>query len=137
MAGMGPLPKDPAQRRRRNAPAGTVRLPRAGRPGPAPEWPLSGKPPTVWFEVWRTPQAVEWERQGHERVVARYCRVLVQAEKTTASAAVLAEVRQMEDRLGLSAMSMLRLKWEIVDDAAPAAAEGDASVSHLDDYRDL
>jgi hypothetical protein len=36
---------------------------------------------------------------------------------------VLGEVRQLEDRLGLSPMSMLRMRWAIVaeDDSEPAA----------------
>jgi hypothetical protein len=32
------------------------------------------------------------------------------------TAALLAEARQMEDRLGLSPMAMLRLRWEIQED---------------------
>lgn len=135
MAGMGPAPKPSSQRRRTNATTSTFKLPAAGRPGPAPEWPLSGKAPTVWFEVWRLPQAVAWERLQHHRVVARYCRLLVAAEKANATAAVLGEVRQLEDRLGLSPMAMLRLRWELTD--APPSQPTDAEVTHLDDYRDL
>lgn len=130
----GPAPKPADQRRRRNLPPGTVRLPKAGRPGAAPLWPLTGKAPTVWYEVWRTPQAVEWERQGLERIVARYCRILSAAEVKGAPATLLGEVRQMEDRLGLSAMAMKRLLWEVVDDA-PAAAAKTSAVAVLDDYR--
>lgn len=45
MPGMGPPPKDPSKRVRRNAPtiAGTV-LPAEGRKGPAPKWPFSENP---------------------------------------------------------------------------------------------
>jgi hypothetical protein len=50
------------------------------------------------------------------RPVARYVRCLVQAEVPGAPAALLAEVRQMEDRLGLSPMAILRLRWTIVDE---------------------
>ena len=132
----GPAPKPAGQRVRRNVVAGTIRLPRAGRAGPAPDWPLSGKAPKVWHEVWQTPQAIQWEHQGLERVVARYCRVLVAAERANAAAATLAEVRQMEDRLGLSAMAMKRLQWEIVDDIAPVNSDI-GSVTNLADYRDL
>lgn len=129
----GPAPsKNP---RRRNARPDTLVLPASGRPGSAPEWPLSGKPPTSWYELWRLPQAVAWERLSLERVVARYCRVLVAAERVTAPAALLAEVRQMEDRLGLSAMAMARLHWEVkaVEDK-PADSEG--TVTSLDEWRD-
>ena len=80
-----------------------------------------------------TPQAVAWERLHLERVVARYAVKLTAAEQPDSSSAQQAEVRQMEDRLGLSAMAMLRLRWEITDDAPAAPSGGD--VPHLDDYR--
>lgn len=113
----GPPPKPDGQRVRRSAPlAGSVtKLPAEGRAGDAPLWPLSGDAPTVWFELWATPQAAAWERMGWSRVVARYCGVLLEAESTS-SAALLGEVRQLEDRLGLSPMAMLRLRWEVVSD---------------------
>ncbi len=40
MAGMGPPPKDPSQRARRNATVAMIRLPAAGRTGRMPAWPL-------------------------------------------------------------------------------------------------
>jgi hypothetical protein len=45
MPGMGPAPKDPAKRARRNAPTiNTTTLPSEGRKGPAPKWPLPDDP---------------------------------------------------------------------------------------------
>lgn len=119
----GPAPKPDAQRRRRNASPQAVRLPAEGRQGATPVWPLSR--PTkaeqaVWAEVWATPQAVAWERLGWTRTVARYCRFLVASEKRDATSTLLGEVRQLEDRLGLTPMSMLRLRWEIVEDEVAA-----------------
>lgn len=116
MAGMGPPPKDAAQRRRANAPmANTLKLPAEGRQGPPPEWPFPDDVPDVWGELWATPMAVAWESFGWTRMVARYCVVLTMAE-VTMSTALLSEARQLEDRLGLSPMSLLRLRWEIVAD---------------------
>jgi len=48
MPGMGPPPKDPSKRARRNAPTvvGT-QLPAEGRPGPAPRWPFAPDPRTI------------------------------------------------------------------------------------------
>ena len=124
----GPAPKPADQRRRRNAPlANTVQLPAAGRPGPPPPWPLTRQvdlEATIWAELWSTPQAAAWERLGVSaaRVVARYTHLLAQLEdgaagsKPTAAAMFLGEVRQLEDRLGLTPMAMLRLRWEIVAD---------------------
>lgn len=94
---------------------------------------MSGRPPKVWAELWQLPQAVAWERLHLTRVVARYAVKLTAAEEPDASSALLAEVRQMEDRLGLSAMAMLRLRWEIVDDATAPPLAG---VTRLDGYRD-
>lgn len=124
----GPAPKSADKRRRQNAMPGEVLLPRAGRKGKPPAWPLPGAKrageASVWTQLWATPQAVAWERLGWVRTVARYCRALVDAEKPDAPVALLAEVRQMEDRLGLTPMAMRRLVWKVDDrdDIAAAAA---------------
>jgi hypothetical protein len=96
-----------------------TRLPSEGRKGEAPEWPLSSSAaydPDLWAELWSTPQAVAWERLGAGtiRVVARYVVLLAEADVGEPKAAM--EVRQIEDRLGLSPLAMLRLRWEIAPD---------------------
>ena len=125
----GPAPKPDGQRRRRNAPmANTLKLPAEGRAGVAPEWPAGLEPSArarvVWDGLWSTPQAVAWERLGWTRVVARYAQMVATTErdlgevedpKVYASllrtqAALMPELRQLEDRLGLTPMSMLRLR---------------------------
>jgi hypothetical protein len=133
---MGPLPKPDGQRRRRNATLALTQLPSEGRTAPAPEWPLSR--PTkaeaeLWADLWTKPQAVQWERQESERTVARYVRVCIAAEKPKAPAGLSAEARQFEDRLGLSPMAMLRLKWEIAADEVAEArqAEPASTVTRL------
>jgi hypothetical protein len=75
--------------------------------------------------LWAKPQAVVWEHLHHERVVGRYARLVLDAEEKGASAALLSEVRQMEDRLGLSPMAMLRLRWRIADEPARARDDDD------------
>lgn len=115
------VPKPPEKRRRRNKPEELRKLPAEGRQGDVPEWPLSQMLPgeaEAWEALWATPQAVAWERLGWIRVVARYCRLMVAADEVGAPVALLAEVRQLEDRLGLSPMAMLRLRWEITDSEA-------------------
>jgi hypothetical protein len=120
----GPAPKPDGARRRRNAPrANTVKLPADGRKGAPPEWPLSGDAPSIWSGLWATPQAAAWERLGWTRVVARYCRVASAAEAVDASAAVLAQAVALEDRLGLTPMSMLRLRWEVTTDEVAEVRE--------------
>lgn len=116
----GPPPKPAGERRRRNAPtANTLKLPRAGRKGKPPAFPgeLSAYDAKVWADLWRTPMAVAWELNNYHRTVARYLRVMRAAEDALESgdpsASLLGEVRQLEDRLGLTPMAMLRLRWEI------------------------
>jgi hypothetical protein len=123
MAGMGPPPKPASQRRRTNATVALTQLPAEGRTGESPEWPMrthAGYDENLWDELWSTPQAVIWERLGPGcvRVVARYVVLLAEADVGEPKAAM--EVRQIEDRLGLSPLAMLRLRWEIAPDAAGA-----------------
>lgn len=116
MPGPTPTPSP----RRRNARPGVVQLPAAGYDGPMPPWPLpegASEPEwDAWTTLWRRPQAAAWAQMHLERVVARYVRTMLAAEQPGAYSAVLGEARQMEDRLGLSPMSMLRLRWEVVAD---------------------
>lgn len=119
----GSPPKHPSQRRRRNNKPDLLALPAEGRKGRAPKWPLPGQTSAesvVWSEMWHTPQAAAWDRLGWNRTVARYVRFLVQSEKPDSSVALLSEVRQLEDRLGLTPMSMLRLRWEVKTDEVAA-----------------
>lgn len=115
----GPAPDPNA--RRRNARPDWIKLPMSGRRGRPPAWPI-GRPTktetALWKELWATPQAVAWEQLGWTRIVGRYARLVIAGEGEEASAALLGEVRQMEDRLGLSPMSMKRLQWEVFDDGA-------------------
>ena len=129
----GPAPKPDGQRRRRNSTPPAIVLPAAGRSGEVPKWPLGGKPPRVWRELWRLPQAVAWERLHLHRVIARYALVLGDAE--TGDRYLAAEARQLEDRLGLTPMSLLKLRWQIGDDEAGEAAR-DGRVPNLNDYRE-
>lgn len=87
----------------------------------------------LWAELWHSPQAVVWDELGWTRVVARYTKLAVAAEKSDATGSLLSEVRQLEDRLGLTPMAMKRLQWEI---EAEPAQETPTGVASLDDYRD-
>lgn len=110
---------DPA---RRNPRIGPQTLPAEGRQGRAPRWPLPGRmragEQEAWRELWKTPQAVAWERmgQGVYRYVARYVRVSVEANETL-DKGLLAEARLMETDLGLSPKAMRLMLWQIVGEA--------------------
>lgn len=115
-----PPKADPARGHRGRGP---TRLPAGGRHGDPPPWPLPGRATAAeraaWAELWRTPQAVAWERLEWTRTVARYCRLMVLAERPSATAAVHAQTTALEDRLGLTPKSMRLLLWEVaVDEVA-------------------
>lgn len=82
----------------------------------------------LWAELWGTPQAAAWENLGWTREVAQYTRWKARAEQGDLDASK--EARQLADRLGLSPLAMLRLRWEVAADEvaeqrtrkAPAAA---------------
>jgi hypothetical protein len=116
---------DPVRKRT----GGPVQLPAGGRAGEPPEWPLGTRATaaerSVWADLWRTPQAVAWERLGWTRTVARLCRFMVLAERKDASPALLAQVTALEDRLGLTPKSMRLLLWEIApDEVAEKRSDG-------------
>ncbi|OLL21239.1 hypothetical protein QWW67_25325 [Rhodococcus sp. M8-50] len=77
-----------------------------------------------------------WEELGWTRIVARYAQVLIVCEGPDCTAAMLAEARQLEDRLGLSPMAMKRLQWEI-SDRPRESGSGDAKVTSIDRFRNL
>lgn len=95
----------------------------------------------VWAELWATPQAAQWERLGWTREVAQYVRHRVLGELGSLDDAK--EARQWTDRLGLTPLSMLRLRWEVVADevaqqretastaAAPPAPPGASARARL------
>lgn len=178
MAGMGPPPKDPEKRARRNATVAQTILPAAGRKGRTPAWPL---PPdvrrmtllkvlrakakdlkllvdspdltakqrqqldqelaktielaatldaelkearkyerTLWTSLWKTPMAVQWERLSWNREVALYVRWQVRAELGDLKAS--SEARLRADAIGLTPMSLLRLRWRVEDAGQPEAS---------------
>ncbi|WNI16625.1 hypothetical protein [Actinacidiphila sp. ITFR-21] len=69
---------------------------------------------TLWREVWRTPQAFAWERLSWNREIAQYVRWKVLAELGDMDASK--EARQLSDRLGLTPLALLRLRWDVVPD---------------------
>lgn len=81
----------------------------------------AGLEQTLWVDLWRLPQAVAWEKLGWLRDVAQYVRHKVMAELGDLDGA--REARQWSDRLGLSPLAMLRLRWEVVTDELGAKRE--------------
>jgi hypothetical protein len=106
-----------------------------GYDGPVPDWPLHGctdRELERWERLWKTPMAKAWVRMHIDLIVARYVRCAIMVEGgydddddaedrerkralTVATAHLHSEVRQLEDRLGLSPLALLRLRWEIAE----------------------
>lgn len=113
-----------------------VSLPSDGYDGPLPEWPLMNEPSdyesVLWRDTWRLPQAVMWADKGLDRVVARYVMACAIVEMET-TAGMMSEIRQLEDRLGLSPMALKKLQWIIAEPSSGEVAE----VTRIDRYADL
>jgi hypothetical protein len=79
---------------------------------------------SLWRDLWKLPQAAEWERLGWLRDVAQYVRHKVLAELGEIEDA--REARQWSDRLGLTPLALLRLRWRIdsADEEAPTGPAG-------------
>lgn len=113
---MPPAPKHPSQRVRRNKDLPMNVLPASGRAGRCPKWPIAEPSEAEladWRSVWKLPQAVVWESQHLERIVARYVRVRVAAEHPDASAAMLSQAVKLEERLLLTPYHLKQARYEI------------------------
>lgn len=89
----------------------------------------------IWAALWKTPQATQWEKRGWYREVALYARHQAKAEAGSLDDSK--EARAREDRLGLNDMSMLRLRWEIVDTSAAATGPARRSKKNQSRYGNL
>lgn len=126
-------------------------LPSEGRKGRAPAFPLpaikrsvmvmrDGKPSKVaddatskafrkrelevWAEVWKTPQAVAWERETWRwPTIAKYCRISVSTEsEPDASAALLSRERELRNEIGLTPDGLKQNGWSIAPNEVAAKA---------------
>lgn len=124
MAGVGPPPKAPDKRIRRNLARELTQLP-ARRVGKTPKWPLSRRATPLeaelWVDVWTRPVAVKWEREGCEREVAQYVIWKALAENGDLNASK--EARMLSDRLLLNPMALFRAGLTVaVDEVTPKRA---------------
>jgi hypothetical protein len=128
MAGMGPPPKDPKLRQRRNRPPvtqATLRMPPVDPPADsqdpapsAPQLPLRGPGETPWHpdtltfwkEVWASPMAPEYIAADIPGLVI----VARLIDKFNYGAVELAgEIRLQRQCFGLTPLDRRRLQWEI------------------------
>lgn len=126
MAGAGPPPKPEGMRRRRNVTTGKRTLPAAGSGREAPPLPGAGKllksTREWWATVWASPMAAAWV-DADAPALARLAGLVDRASR--GQVGVLDEIRQLEDRFGLSPLARRRLEWEI--EQTTKGEEGSAS----------
>lgn len=112
----GPAPKPNAHRRQGHAETFQwVQLPPEGRQGPPPpipEWhDWSEAARDEWTRWWSTPWATQWH--ADDPALGRLLYIFDQIITGHGNAALMAEARQIEDRLGFSPKSRLQLRWLI------------------------
>ncbi len=129
----GPAPKPNAHRNKSHSATfqWTV-LPAEGRQEPAPPVPswhdFSDDATAEWKRWWSTPWATQWSED--DPALGRLLYIFDQLISGEGSAALFAEARQIEDRLGFSPKSRMQLRWLIADDETGAAPKtGGAPVS--------
>lgn len=124
---MAPLPKPPGQRVRRNAGQSQwSKLPGGGRRDALPDLGLPAATPATeawWAEVWASPMAamfLDADVPGLRRLALLLEAVNLGDLRTE----ILSEIRQLEDRYGLSPKARRALQWEVgaAEEAPPAAA---------------
>lgn len=154
MPGPAPKPASQRRRRNKPAVAAKLSPAPRGRRAPTLPGAdgLLAETRAWWRMVWKSPMAAHWieadrpavVRLAHlQDLVARELLgwtdrakvgglrpddediVRVELAGSMVSVALLAEMRQIEDRLGLTPMARKRLQWEM-DDEAPAAAKAPA-----------
>lgn len=131
---MPPLPKPPGQRVRRNldnptwkhlAPAKPFKTPPAAR-----GWSASTK--KWWKLIWESPMRPMWLESDVPALIRLGHLLEIQATGKI-SAEMVAEIRQIEDRFGLSPKSRRQLQWFIPleEPDAEQSVETEAKVRHL------
>jgi hypothetical protein len=108
-------------------------LPKSGRTGRVPAWPLPTRTNAaerkLWNRLWKMPQAIMWEHDGQELQVALYVRRFLEAEERGAPSALTNAVLRMQDALGISELGMRSLRWRIVDRTVAAKEPAAAPVA--------
>lgn len=120
----GPAPDPDALRREKKSDGEWTVLPAEGRRGRAPTWPLTDQQPrekTVWSRLWKRPEALLWERQGQQDLVALYVRRFVEAEEPGSSVALSTLVKQLADLLLLTMPAKLSARVTISQDEVAKA----------------
>lgn len=139
---MPATPKPPGQRVRRNRDQKQWRgLPAEGRRGKAPTLPAK-RPAWLratrewWTTIWASPMATAW-LPADVPVLIRLARMVERELRGEAVVAELAEMRQLEDRFGLSPRARRLLQWEVANAGVKADEEPEPEQRQLAPVRRL
>jgi hypothetical protein len=135
---MGRYPKHPSERRSggNRAHTTTVVAPNFGPQVPEPVGARDWSEDTLawWRAVWASPVAEALYLPSDAYPLVRLGNLLEVIARGDASAAIIGEARQLEDRFGLSPVSRRRL-GVFVDRGTAAGIDGTAAVLSLDEAR--
>jgi hypothetical protein len=126
----GPAPDPNALRRGRAGDQEWTVLPREGRKGRAPKFPLedpTAQELTLWATLWKKPQAVMWDRLGLQLQVAAYTRTFLESVSRFGSPTLKTAALRMEGELGISIPGMHQHRWKFSDDEVAAKRAQPAS----------
>jgi hypothetical protein len=116
----GPAPDPNALRRDRKSDADWTTLRNEGRTGRTPAFPFlpfrSAAEKALWTSLWKTPQAIQWERMQLGLQVAQYCRAVLESVEKEAPASLKTAVIRMETELGLNPSGLRVNRWKIAAD---------------------
>lgn len=89
-----------------------------------------------WATIWASPMAAVY-LDADVPALVRLARLVDLQHRGEMTAAVLSEIRQLEDRFGLSPLSRRRLQWEVSQAAGRPAEEAPAEPVDTGDERFL
>lgn len=94
---------------------------RAGDPPALPGWrEWTEQTLTWWAELWSTPQAAAWDQTGRSMHTLALLHHEMMVDGGSA-AKIAAEMRQHEDRHGLTPKAMAQLRWRVASEPAQGA----------------
>lgn len=118
MASPHPDPSKPHSRYRQKGRANLVVLPADGCDLPAPDLPpgreWSDTERKVWAELWRSPQASQWD-DSFAPLAAMFVVYHLAVLSGEATAWMAQEARHLADRLGLSPAGLIACGWRLAD----------------------
>lgn len=130
---MAPPPKAPGARVRRNSDQAAWKTLPAGSdfkrpPAAPPKWSAATK--KWWKLIWDSPMAAVWLESDVPALI-RLGHLIELTEKVKVSALIVGEIRQIEDRFGLSPKSRRMLQWEIAQAEEEPAEQPRSRPRHL------